>query len=160
MFSDEIKELSGQVKARMAGTGKSISTAESCTSGLIAAALTTVSGSSEYVKGGIVAYTEEMKNRLLGVPLETIERCNVVSEEVVREMVCGTIDAFSSTYGVASTGVAGPTGGTDDIPVGTIWIAAGNKDHVVARCLHGDNGREQNVNDAACEALRLLLDVI
>ncbi|MBR6285847.1 MAG: CinA family protein [Bacteroidaceae bacterium] len=160
MFSDEIKELSGQVKARMAGTGKSISTAESCTSGLIAAALTTVSGSSEYVKGGIVAYTEEMKNRLLGVPLETIERCNVVSEEVVREMVRGTIGAFSSTYGVASTGVAGPTGGTDEIPVGTIWIAAGNKDRVVARCLHGDNGREQNVNDAACEALRLLLEVI
>lgn len=160
MFSDETKIISAKLRERLAGSGLSVSTAESCTSGLIAAALTSISGSSEYVRGGVVAYTEEMKNQLLGVPLELIAQCNVVSEEVVSEMVRGAIRTFSSTFGVASTGVAGPTGGTEELPVGTIWIAAGTKDKVVTRCLHGDNGRERNVDNAAHEALRLLLEVV
>lgn len=138
------------------GSGLSVSTAESCTSGGIAAALTEIPGSSDYFKGGLVAYATEMKEQYLKVSPGTVAAHTVVSEAVVTEMVEGACNMFGSTFAVATSGVAGPTGGTPEIPVGTIWIAAGNKEHVETLCLLKDNGRTLNVKNAILEALRLL----
>lgn len=138
------------------GSGVSVSTAESCTSGGVAAALTEIPGSSDYFKGGLVAYATEMKEQYLHVSPETVAAHTVVSEAVVTEMVKGACEMFDSTFAVATSGVAGPTGGTPEIPVGTIWIAAGNKEHVETLCLSTDEGRTLNVKNAVLEALRLL----
>ena len=112
-------------------SGQTIGTAESCTGGKISEAIIGVPGASTYFKGGIVAYTEEIKETLLFVDPKLIEEKNVVSEEVAVEMVKGAIKTLGVDYAIASTGVAGPAGGTPEIPVGTIWLACGNKDEVV-----------------------------
>lgn len=137
-----------------------VATAESCTGGRIASRLTAIAGSSAYFEGSIVAYQERVKERLLNVDAQMIEQYNVVSEPVAKSMVKGACRLFGSDFAVASTGCAGPGGGTDKIPVGTIWIAAGNKDMQIARCLHHDKGRIQNVEEAADQALLLLLQFI
>lgn len=137
-----------------------VATAESCTGGRIASRLTAIAGSSAYFEGSIVAYQERVKERLLNVDAQMIEQYNVVSEPVAKSMVKGACRLFGSDFAVASTGCAGPGGGTDKIPVGTIWIAAGNKDVQITRCLHHDKGRIQNVEEAADQALLLLLQFI
>ena len=136
--------------------GKTLSTAESCTSGRIAAEITSVSGSSAYFQGGLIAYQNEVKIRMLGVRAKTIDTCDVVSEEVVREMVRGACRLFGTDYAIATTGYAGPTGGTEHIAVGTIWIACGSVDCMKTKCLTGDLGRIQNVEHATKEALLLM----
>lgn len=142
------------------GRNLSLATAESCTSGEIAAAITEIPGSSAYFKGGLVAYATEMKEQYLHVSPETVAAHTVVSEEVVKEMVKGACKMFVATYAVATSGVAGPTGGTPEIPVGTIWIAAGNEQKIVTQCLSDDNGRTLNVKNAVLAALRLLTNTI
>lgn len=141
------------------GSGFSVSTAESCTGGGIASAITGLPGSSDYFKGGLVAYATEMKEQYLHVSPETVEAHTVVSEEVVTEMVKGACKMFGSTFAVATSGIAGPTGGTAEIPVGTIWIAAGTEEEVKTLCLSGDEGRTLNVKNAILSALRLLQEV-
>lgn len=136
--------------------GKKLSTAESCTSGRIASEITSVSGSSAYFQGGLIAYQDEVKIKMLGVNAKTIDTCDVVSEEVVREMVRGACRLFGTDYAIASTGYAGPSGGTESIPVGTIWIACGSVDCIKTKCLTGDLGRVQNVKRATKEALLLM----
>lgn len=142
------------------GSGLSMATAESCTSGGIAASVTEIPGSSDYFKGGLVAYATAMKEQYLHVSSETVSAHTVVSKEVVVEMVKGACQMFGADYAVATSGVAGPTGGTPEIPVGTIWIAAGNERHIVTQCLSGDSGRTLNVKKAVLTALRLLQETI
>lgn len=101
-----------------------VSTAESCTGGSIAAKLTSVPGSSDYFKGGIVAYSNEIKESLLGVSSETLKKQGAVSEETVIEMVKGAMKALKTDCAVSTSGIAGPGGGTKEKPVGTVWIAA------------------------------------
>ena len=117
-------------------------------------------GASTYFKGGIVAYTEEIKETLLFVDPKLIEEKNVVSEEVAVEMVKGAIKTLGVDYAIASTGVAGPAGGTPEIPVGTIWLACGNKDEVVTLKLDEDNGRDINIGIATSKALQLAVDFV
>lgn len=145
---------------RLYGSGLSLATAESCTSGGIAAAITAISGSSDYFKGGLVAYATAMKEQYLHVSPETVAAHTVVSEAVVTEMAKGACRMFGSTYAIATSGVAGPTGGTLEIPVGTIWIAVGNEQHIETLCLTGDEGRTLNVKKAILAALRLLQKTI
>ena len=140
--------------------GKKLSTAESCTSGRIAAEITSVSGSSAYFQGGLIAYQNDVKMKMLGVRVETIDVFDVVSEEVVKEMVRGACRLFGTDYAIASTGYAGPSGGTDKIAVGTIWIACGSVDSMRTKCLTGDLGRVANVERASEEALKLMLDFL
>ena len=140
--------------------GKTLSTAESCTSGRIAAEITSVSGSSAYFQGGLIAYQNEVKIKMLGVKAEIIDTYDVVSEEVAREMVRGACRLFGTDYAIASTGYAGPSGGTESIPVGTIWIACGSVDNMKTKCLTEDLGRVQNVERASTEALKLMLDFL
>lgn len=101
-----------------------IGVAESCTGGLLGARLTAISGSSDVVRGGVIAYHNDLKRGLLGVDAPVLEEHGAVSEPVVRQMAAGARTAAQSTIGLAITGVAGPTGGTPEKPVGTVWIAA------------------------------------
>ncbi len=134
-----------------------LSTAESCTGGSIAALITSVPGSSEYFKGGIVAYSNEVKENLLHVSSETLEKYGAVSRETVMEMVTGAMETFNTDCAVATSGIAGPGGGTPDKPVGTIWIAVAYKDEIVTMKRSENYGRENNVRNTVQNALDLLL---
>lgn len=134
----------------------SLSTAESCTGGGIAALVTSVPGSSEYFKGGIVAYANEVKEELLGVRPETLVAYGAVSRETVAEMAKGAMNRMKTDCAVATSGIAGPGGGTPEKPVGTVWIAAAYKNEIVTMKQEGDEGRARNVEKAIKNALRLL----
>lgn len=125
-----------------------MATAESCTAGNVAAIITAVPGSSRFYKGGIIAYANAVKENLLHVKSETLEAHGAVSEETVTEMVHGAMKTLEADYAVATSGVAGPSGGTADKPVGTIWIAAGNAQKVLTAKLTEDEGREKNIQAA------------
>ena len=114
------------------------------------------------VRGGIVSYATEVKHDLLHVKSDTLRRHDVVSEPVVVEMAQGAQKALKADYAVSTSGVAGPTGGTPEIPVGTVWMAvASSNGKVVTHCLKGDDlGRARNTQRAVQTALQLLLDVI
>ncbi len=149
-----------QIQDVLSARGETLCTAESCTGGRIAAALTAVPGASLCFQGSVVAYQNTVKTRLLNVSADTICQHGVVSREVVVEMVKGACALMQSDYAIATSGCAGPGGGTDACPVGTIWIACGKAGHIVAKCLHGDRGRSWNVENATYEALQLLVDFL
>jgi len=130
-----------------------VSTAESCTSGNIARLITSVSGSSAYFKGGIVAYSNEVKTSLLNVSEEILEKHGAVSKEVVEQMVRGQLKLFGTDFGIAVSGIAGPDGGTDEKPVGTTWIAIGNKNKIIARKYTFGTRRLLNVRFASARAM-------
>ncbi len=109
----------------LAQQGRMIATAESCTGGWVAKALTDKAGSSNYVLGGLVTYSNDAKVALLGVTPKSLDEHGAVSEPVVREMVAGALAATGAEVAVAISGVAGPGGGSDDKPVGTVWFAWG-----------------------------------
>lgn len=137
-----------------------VSTAESCTGGSIAAKLTSVPGSSDYFKGGIVAYSNEIKESLLGVSSETLKKQGAVSEETVIEMVKGAMKALKTDCAVSTSGIAGPGGGTKEKPVGTVWIAAAYKNEIRTMKQDTDRGREMNVERTGNNAFLLLLDLL
>ena len=121
----ETKILSKSIQELLYNSDKKIGTAESCTGGRLAEALIAVPGSSNYFNGSIIAYTNEVKENLLGVNHQVLEEQTAVSEEVARQMVLGAIKTLRVDFAVAVTGVAGPAGGTPENPVGTIWIGYG-----------------------------------
>ena len=135
-----------------------VSTAESCTGGGISALITSVPGSSEYFNGGIVAYSNEIKMSLLHVSAETLEKHGAVSRETVTEMVKGAMKTLKTDCAVATSGIAGPGGGTPEKPVGTVWIAAAYKNEIVTMKQEGDEGRKGNVEKAIQNALLLLYE--
>lgn len=155
----ESKIISREICPLLWRAGETVCTAESCTSGQIAAAITSTPGSSTYFRGGIISYTNEMKSKFLGVSPELLEEKGAVSEEVVRAMHEGALKSMETTYAIAVTGYAGPGGG-EEAPVGTIWIAVGDKDEVVVEKLEGDEGRDMNLAKATLVALQLLLDIL
>lgn len=160
MTADSYK-IAESIETILISKGWSVVTAESCTGGGVAAALTAVPGSSACVKGGIVAYTEEIKMRLLGVKAETLRDFGVVSRPTVEEMARGAMKSMNSDFAVATSGVAGPSGGTEETPVGTIWIAAASRSQVYAHCIREYNeGRAQNVQNAVQMALEMLRNVV
>ena len=139
---------------------ETVSTAESCTGGRIAEAMMSVPGASKYFKGGIICYVDEVKEKLLGVSHELIEEKSAVCEEVAIDLVKGACKALNTTYAVAATGYAGPTGGTKDIPVGTIWLACGTPDKVVTCMVNEDHGRDINLAIATNKAMQMFLDFL
>ncbi|ELY57654.1 CinA family protein [Natronococcus jeotgali] len=122
MNDDIDRELPMDVADAMRDAGDSLAVAESCTGGLIGAAITAVPGASDYFDSGLTTYAYDAKRRHLGVSREALDEHGAVSEPVAREMAQGIRDATDATWGVATTGVAGPTGGTEDDPVGTVYI--------------------------------------
>lgn len=156
----EKKVLSREIQQNLYVSEKTVGTAESCTGGRVAEAIIAVPGASAYFKGGIVCYTNEVKENLLNVDARLIAEKTAVSEEVAIAMVKGAIDTLHVDYAIATTGVAGPGGGTAEIPVGTIWIACGSADDIVTLKLTEDFGRDINLAIATSKALQLFLNYL
>lgn len=156
----ETKVLSRQIQEALYNYNETLGTAESCTGGRIAEAIISVPGASQYFKGGVVSYTNEVKENLLHVSAQVLAEQTAVCEEVAREMVFGACDALNCDYAISATGVAGPGGGTAEIPVGTIWLGYGAKDDVRTFKLTEDFGRDINLEIATNKALRLFLEYV
>ncbi|KGI60534.1 competence/damage-inducible protein CinA domain protein [Prevotella sp. DNF00663] len=154
----ESKVLSKEIQQYLYDNGKTLCTAESCTGGRIAEAIIAVPGASNYFKGGIISYTNEVKINLLHVDSNVLEEKTAVCEEVAIQMVKGACEALDCNYAISATGIAGPSGGTPEIPVGTIWIGYGAKDDVRTFKLEDDFGRDINLAIATNKALHLFLD--
>lgn len=153
--------LEAQVNALLRAGGKTISTAESCTGGLIAHLLTNVPGSSACVLGGVVAYDNQVKQALLNVREETLIEYGAVSEPTARQMAINVRALFGSDYALSVTGIAGPGGGTADKPVGLTYIGCVDATGQVRIERHiWDGDREANKLASAQAALRLLLNVL
>lgn len=156
-----IPELAARLVAVLAGRSLTIATAESCTGGAVSQAITSVAGCSSVMRGAVVAYHNDVKNSVLGVSAETLESVGAVSEEVVRQMVCGVSCLMATDCAIATSGIAGPGGGTPEKPVGTVWLAVKAGDVVKARKLQlRDEGRLQNVQKSTIEALRFMCEVL
>lgn len=156
----EKKILSREIQQHLYGSGLTVGSAESCTGGRIAEAMMAVPGSSAYFKGGVVSYTNEIKERLLGVDHQLLEEKTAVCQEVAEAMVRGAIKTLNVDLAVVSTGVAGPGGGTPQTPVGTIWIACGNAENIVTLKLTEDYGRDINLAIATTKAMQLFLNYL
>jgi nicotinamide-nucleotide amidase len=156
----ETKVLSHLIQEALYNNNETLGTAESCTGGRIAEAIIAVPGASQYFKGGIVSYTNEIKEKLLNVSHEVLEEQTAVCEEVAKEMVIGACNTLNVDYAISATGIAGPTGGTPEIPVGTIWLGYGSKDDVRTFKLTEDFGRDINLAIATNKALHLFIDYI
>lgn len=149
-------KLEEEIGKLLIANNLSLSTAESCTGGGVAALITSVPGSSEYFKGGIVAYDNEVKKNLLGVSPETLSAHGAVSRETVVEMAKGAMNRLKTDCAIATSGIAGPGGGTLEKPVGTVWIAVAYKNEIVTMKQEGDDGRAGNVEKAIKNALIML----
>ena len=156
----ESKILSREIQRVLYDTHKTLGTAESCTGGRIAEAIIAVPGASSYFKGSIVSYTNDIKEKLLHVDCQVLEEQTAVCEDVAKAMVTGVIEAMDVDFAVSATGIAGPGGGTAESPVGTIWIAVGNKDEIKTILLTEDFGRDINLAIATNKALSLLLEFV
>ncbi len=135
---------------------KTFALAESCTGGNIAHVITLIPGSSKVFKGAAVTYANATKTKVLGVPSEMIEKCGVVSQDVVESMATGVRSLMDADYGVATTGIAGPSGGTDENPVGTVWIGVASASGVVSKCFNFGKDRENIINRATIAAYEML----
>src|SRR5690606_38442652 len=122
-----------------------LSTAESCTGGQIGHLLTSIPGSSKAYEGGVIAYSNSIKINSLGVPEETIKRFGAVSEATVIAMAEGAKKKFKTDYAIATTGIAGPGGGSKEKPVGTVWVGVAGKTKTVTRCFQFDNMRTKTI---------------
>lgn len=138
--------------------GETIATAESCTGGLVAAALTDVPGSSAWFMAGWVTYSNAAKQRDLGVDAELILRCGAVSAPVVEAMATGARTRAATHWSIAVSGVAGPGGGSPEKPVGTVWLAWAGSDGVRSEVCHFDGPRAAVRHAAVCHALATLLE--
>lgn len=159
----DLKLVSKEINEIMWRECKTLSTAESCTAGRIGSVITAVPGSSNYYKGGLICYADEVKGNLLGVDAKIIEEQTPVCEDVVRQMVLGSNKLFNTDYSVAISGYAGPggpDGGKSGVIVGTIWIAVGNQERIVTRMIEEDNGRDKNLASATSIAMHMLLDYL
>ena len=151
----EGKIISREISQLLWEREKTVSTAESCTGGRIAEAIISVPGASKYFKGGIICYVNEVKENLLGVSHDLIEEKTAVCEEVAVAMVKGACKVLNTDYAIAATGLAGPGGGSKEIPVGTIWLACGTADNVMTCKIEEDNGRDVNLTIATNKAVQM-----
>ena len=152
--------LAGVVGQLLIENETTMATAESCTGGLIAHLITSVPGSSQWFKGSVIAYANEIKQNVLNVNEQSLIEFGAVSEQVVLEMAQGVRKLLNVDYAVATSGVAGPDGGTDEKPVGTVWIAVAGPDKTVAQKFNFANNRERNIirsSQTALDMLRLML---
>ena len=152
--------LSEQLGGLLRSKGLLMGTAESCTGGRIANMVTLVAGSSDYFVGGVVSYSNEVKHNVLGVSEDSLRLHGAVSREVVEQMAQGAMRTLGCDCSVATSGVAGPGGGSPEKPVGTVWIAAALKEQVVSHCYHFGTVRAENIQSAADTALTMLLELL
>ena len=150
----KLEELVGKL---LKGRHCTVATAESCTGGKVASLITSVSGSSEYYKGSVVSYCNEVKADVLGVSRADLEKYGAVSSTVAEQMASGVRRLLKTDYAVATTGIAGPTGGSDEKPVGTVWIAVATPTRVVSRKYVFGKDRAINIERFAASALSMLI---
>lgn len=151
--SDTLQSVVAQI---LTTRGETLAAAESCTGGALSAKFTAMSGASDYFWGAVVSYDNSVKENVLGVSHEDIETYGAVSEQVARQMAEGVRRVCGTTYGVATTGIAGPSGGSEEKPVGTVWTAvAGPNGTVAQKKVHG-RLRAQNIDRASSAAINLL----
>ncbi len=162
MFSNETLELAETLIASLKEQNKSIVTIESCTGGLVAAALTEVSGSSEVVYGGFITYANKAKTNMIGVPVASLEQYGAVSEQVARAMAEGGLSASGTDIAISITGVAGPTGGTQEKPVGLVHFACATKNNTYhLEMLFGENLERGKIRQLSVNTiLEMSLEVI
>ena len=161
-FTPEIVDLATSLLGACRQAGIMLATAESCTGGLIAGALTEIAGSSDVVERGFVTYSNEAKREMLGVPAELIDAHGAVSEPVARAMAEGAVAHSHSTMAIAVTGVAGPGGGTAEKPVGLVHVAVAREGAETCHleCRFGDVGRAPVRIKTVIRALKLALDAV
>ena len=135
---------------------KTLSTAESCTGGYIAHLITSMPGSSAFYQGSVVSYSNDVKTALLAVPEKTLMQSGAVSEPVVLQMVKGILQTIQTDYAIAVSGIMGPDGGTDEKPIGTVWIAVGNAQKQIAQKMHFRFNRQKNIELTAVNALNMM----
>lgn len=162
MFSKDVVRLSKDILALASNAGVMVATAESCTGGLVAGALTEIAGSSAAVDRGFVTYSNAAKMQMLGVQEETLAQFGAVSEQTAREMAAGAVANSGASVSVAITGIAGPGGGSDDKPVGLVHFGAICLDGTVlhAERRFGDLGREGVREAALMQALEMLVQAL
>ncbi len=150
---ETMQEVLGKILLKNRET---ISTAESCTGGAIASLITSIPGASAYFQGSIVSYSNDVKQSLLNVKKDILEKYGAVSEETVKEMLSGLLNKMDTTYGIAVSGIMGPDGGTEDKPVGTVWIAVGSKENQKTYHVKQRFERQKNIEVTATMALNLM----
>lgn len=160
LYGTDDDSLAAALGRALGAAGATLATAESCTGGMIGALITAVPGSSAYYIGGAVTYSNEEKSRQLGVRPEVLVEHGAVSEACVIEMARGARAAFGADYAVAVSGIAGPGGGTEDKPVGTVWLAVAGPGGCTTRHMFWPRGREQIRRLAACWALAMALRAV
>ena len=153
--------LQSVIGRKLREAGKTLALAESCTGGHLSELITSVAGCSDYYKGSVTSYSNEVKMKVLGVKPETLSRFGAVSEQCVREMSAGVLRALDTDYAVATSGIAGPGGGSPEKPVGTAWLAAAKRLDdgtvtVATQCVHFASSRAVNIERFASYALDLL----
>lgn len=156
-----IRKISEEIVRECAARGYKISTAESCTGGMIAAAVTAISGSSAVIELGICSYSNRIKNEVLGVSEETLREFTEYSLPCAEEMAKGAVTVSGADFAVSTSGVAGPTGGTVENPVGTVYIAVFGKSVSESKRFEFENNGRDHIRAAATErALEMLLRII
>jgi len=155
-----VKQPEMKIGTLIKDRGLSLATAESCTGGLVADRITNVAGSSDYFLGGVVAYSNEVKMSLLGIPARLLEEHGAVSEPVVRAMAEGVRKIMGADMAVSISGIAGPGGGSKDKPVGTTWIGLSAPEGSWSRHFCWDGGRVENKISSAEAALKFVLDYL
>jgi len=151
-------DLAARLQAVCVAAGSTVTTAESCTGGLVAHAITSQPGSSQYFLGGVVSYANEVKIAIVGVPEELLATHGAVSAQVAIAMATGVRERLGSDLGVGVTGVAGPDGGTDEKPVGLVYIAVSDAAGTDVRRFHWSGDRASNIHASAEAALTMLLE--
>jgi len=160
LVTDQDDTLPKLVSRLLRNSSKTLATAESCTGGFIAHLLTKEPGASDFFIGSIVSYANQVKKELLSVKEETLSQFGAVSEETVIQMTKGALVALGTDYALATSGIMGPDGGSPDKPVGTVWIAAGNRERIITHTFSFRHDRLLNIELTANHALNLLRKLI
>ncbi len=162
IFSEKEISLEKHVGNLLAERGETLAVAESCTGGLLSSKITAIPGSSDYFLGGIISYSNEIKANQLDVPRSTLETYGAVSRETACEMAKDICEKYNSDWGISITGIAGPSGGTEEKPVGTVWTAVFEKDKGVFPFKKQHPGGRETVRERSCtfavDQLRRLLN--
>jgi nicotinamide-nucleotide amidase len=156
MVTDEDVSIQEAIGRLLKAGGRTLGTAESCTGGYIAHLITSIPGSSRYFKGSVVSYDNAVKTHTLGVSPDTLAHHGAVSEAVVQEMVRGALSELNTDFAVATSGIMGPDGGTPEKPVGTVWVAVGNRQNILTQKFSFRFDRLRNIELTATNALNLL----
>ncbi len=155
-----IEKLAAELVNKLIDKKLSITAAESCTGGLVASYITSVSGSSSCFNGSFVTYSNEMKTKMIGVSVDTLEKHGAVSNQCVHEMCQGSREQTVANMSIAISGIAGPSGGTEQKPVGTVYIGVSLNENTRVELFNFVGSRQEVRLSAVCEALNMALDIL